>query len=97
MYIILFPNFPLVYAGNWKDKFDPEHTRKAPFYLNDTDSVEVEMMFKEEKYPMGYDKDTKTQVRERSFMTRERWTLMACQVLMSPIKISTKLIHQRSD
>ncbi len=52
------------WTGNWKDKFNPEKTRKGKFFLNDKDSVEVDMMFQEENYALGFNRDLKVQVRE---------------------------------
>jgi serine protease inhibitor len=41
----------IYFKGLWKDQFKPEHTRKSPFYLNDTEKVDVDMMYKEAKFP----------------------------------------------
>lgn len=43
----------IYFKGLWKDQFKREHTLKSPFYLNDTDKVDVDMMYKEAKFPYG--------------------------------------------
>lgn len=49
-------------TGNWKDQFKPERTRKGQFFINDKDTVEVDMMFQEEKFALGYSKELGVQV-----------------------------------
>ena len=52
----------LFVSGNWKDQFNPERTRKSNFYINDKDTVEVDMMFQEEQFALGFDKALGVQV-----------------------------------
>ena len=41
------------FKGLWKNKFNPEHTQKAPFHLNEKETAEVDMMFKKSKFPFA--------------------------------------------
>jgi len=43
----------IYFKGLWKDQFKTGHTRKAPFFLNDTEKVDVDMMYKEAEFPYG--------------------------------------------
>ncbi|CAG7820063.1 unnamed protein product [Allacma fusca] len=45
------------FKGQWKNKFDEEHTEKQPFHLNENDTVEVDMMYKQAKFPYAYFED----------------------------------------
>ncbi|KAJ3665415.1 hypothetical protein Zmor_000911 [Zophobas morio] len=40
----------IYFKGNWMHEFDKEDTRTEPFYLNDVDSVDVEMMHMTRKF-----------------------------------------------
>ena len=51
-----------LFAGNWKDQFNPDRTRKGQFFINDKDSVEVDMMFQEEQFALGFNKELGVQV-----------------------------------
>jgi len=44
----------IYFKGLWQAKFDPSHTSKAPFHISDTESIQVDMMHKEDKmFPYG--------------------------------------------
>ena len=51
-----------MFTGNWKDQFNPERTRKAQFFINDKDTVEVDMMFQEEQFALGHSRELGVQV-----------------------------------
>jgi serpin B len=41
----------IYFKGTWADKFDPKFTKKAPFHLDSNNKIEVDMMYKEAKFP----------------------------------------------
>ena len=41
----------IYFKGSWDDKFNPERTKKAPFHLDESTKIEVDMMYKEAKFP----------------------------------------------
>ena len=41
---VMFLINAVYFNGNWKYKFDPEDTQTSPFYLDETSTVDVEMM-----------------------------------------------------
>ena len=61
----------MIVSGNWKDQFNPERTRKSNFYINDKDTVEVDMMFQEEQFALGFDKALGVQVNKHVFDLRD--------------------------
>ncbi|CAG7820064.1 unnamed protein product [Allacma fusca] len=42
------------FKGQWKNKFDESNTSKQPFHLNEKESIEVDMMYKQAKFPYAY-------------------------------------------
>lgn len=47
----------IYFKGVWEHQFDVANTKNLPFYLNETDSVEVPMMYHKKKYFYGVFKD----------------------------------------
>lgn len=43
----------IYFKGFWEHKFNPQNTSKAPFRVTGTKSVDVDMMYKQEKFPYG--------------------------------------------
>ena len=41
----------IYFKGLWANKFDPEFTRKAQFYVSPSENVTVDMMKSESDYP----------------------------------------------
>lgn len=41
----------IYFKGDWKEKFDPRNTVKAPFHVSETQTEQVEMMNMETKVP----------------------------------------------
>lgn len=42
-----------IIQGQWKSKFNRQHSLKAKFYVSETDSCEVQMMYQEHTYNYG--------------------------------------------
>ncbi|CAH0722510.1 unnamed protein product, partial [Brenthis ino] len=43
----------IYFKGTWKKKFQPEHTTDQPFYIDEENTVDVPMMYKEDDYVYG--------------------------------------------
>lgn len=52
----------IYFKGNWLEQFKPELTKKEKFYLNDTDTVECDMMHMNKKFLYGEDDDLDAQI-----------------------------------
>ncbi|XP_076270449.1 serine protease inhibitor 3/4-like isoform X5 [Rhynchophorus ferrugineus] len=54
----------IYFKGNWASKFDAAETRPQKFYINNNDSIEVQMMKKKSKYNYKEDRTLDAQVLE---------------------------------
>ncbi|KAI4462597.1 serine protease inhibitor serpin [Holotrichia oblita] len=52
----------IYFKGNWLEQFKPELTKKEKFYLNETDTVECDMMHMNKKFLYGEDSDLDAQI-----------------------------------
>ncbi|XP_064212921.1 serine protease inhibitor 3/4 isoform X4 [Tribolium castaneum] len=57
----------IYFKGNWKHKFRKEETRTEPFYLNDVDKVEVQMMHTKNKFNYKNDEALDAQILEMPY------------------------------
>lgn len=54
----------IYFKGKWKHPFEVEATTTEKFYLNDTDTTDVQMMHISEKFYYKYDQNLNVQVVE---------------------------------
>ncbi len=59
------------FKGDWQEKFDSKHTMKSPFFLNKTEKVEVDLMFREDTFMVGYNQEMGCQVLELPYVNNE--------------------------
>ncbi|XP_048842215.1 alpha-1-antitrypsin homolog isoform X1 [Brienomyrus brachyistius] len=52
----------IFFRGKWEKPFDPEHTKKADFHVDENTTVSVDMMKKSGRFSYFYDNDNKTAV-----------------------------------
>lgn len=52
----------IYFKGNWQRQFDKRNTQKKPFYLNDKDSVDVDMMFISNDFFFSYNQELDSQI-----------------------------------
>ncbi|KAI4462596.1 serine protease inhibitor serpin [Holotrichia oblita] len=52
----------IYFKGNWLKQFNPEFTSRDKFYLNDTDSIDCDMMYAEDGFFYGVDLDLDAQI-----------------------------------
>lgn len=50
------------FKGNWLKQFNPKFTSRDKFYLNDTDSIDCDMMYAEDGFFYGVDHDLDAQI-----------------------------------
>lgn len=58
------------FKGNWADKFRKENTRKEPFYLNDNDKIDVDMMHINKKFNYAADDNLDAKILELPYENR---------------------------
>ncbi|KAJ8401546.1 hypothetical protein AAFF_G00378630 [Aldrovandia affinis] len=58
MYLISY----IYFKGKWEVPFDPNSTKEAPFHINDTTTVPVQMMSEKNDFHVYYDKEISTDV-----------------------------------
>lgn len=61
----------IYFKGNWADKFKVSDTRKEPFYLNDNDKIDVDMMHIKKKFRYSDDSNLDAKVLELPYENRE--------------------------
>ncbi|XP_068904923.1 uncharacterized protein [Tenebrio molitor] len=62
----------IYFKGDWKHKFDKETTKKEPFYLNDKDTIDVQMMhINNEKFNYKKDSELQAQVIELPYINED--------------------------
>ncbi|KAK9720993.1 Serpin (serine protease inhibitor) [Popillia japonica] len=52
----------IYFKGDWLEQFKPQLTKKEKFYLNETDTVECDMMHMNKKFLYGEDNDLDAQI-----------------------------------
>ncbi|KAK9888528.1 hypothetical protein WA026_000779 [Henosepilachna vigintioctopunctata] len=61
----------IYFKGNWQNKFDKGATRTEPFYLNDKDTIDVQMMHINKKFNYKHDESLKAKVIELPYTNPE--------------------------
>lgn len=61
----------IYFKGNWLEKFDVKNTRKDKFYVNEKETVEVDMMFIHKKFMHAYNRDLEAQVLELKYTNQD--------------------------
>ncbi|RZC38305.1 serine protease inhibitor 3/4-like, partial [Asbolus verrucosus] len=61
----------IYFKGNWKHKFSKADTKTEPFYLNDVDTVDVQMMHIKKKFLYKYDEALEAQVLELRYTNED--------------------------
>lgn len=61
----------IYFKGNWADKFDKSKTKKQPFYLNDSEKIDVDMMHITKKFRYGESSDLDAKLLELPYENRE--------------------------
>lgn len=59
------------FKGNWADKFDAAHTKKEPFYLNDNDKIDVDMMHIKKNFRFGENQDLDATILELPYTNKD--------------------------
>ncbi|XP_049822342.1 antichymotrypsin-2-like [Aethina tumida] len=60
----------IYFKGDWLNKFDAEKTEEQPFFLNEVDEVDVDMMFRKGDYRYKFDRDLDAQVLELPYANK---------------------------
>ncbi|XP_019867136.1 antichymotrypsin-2 isoform X6 [Aethina tumida] len=60
----------IYFKGDWLNKFDAKNTKKQPFFLNEVDKVDVDMMFRKGDYRYKFDRDLDAQVLELPYANK---------------------------
>jgi serpin B len=61
----------IYFKGDWKHKFDKERTKTEPFYLNDKDTIDVQMMHIKKKFNYKNDSELQAQVIELPYTNED--------------------------
>ena len=61
----------IYFKGNWASKFDPKQTKTDKFYLNDNDSIDVQMMSNKGKYFYKEDESLDAKVLELPYSNQD--------------------------
>ncbi|XP_044267033.1 serine protease inhibitor 3/4-like isoform X5 [Tribolium madens] len=61
----------IYFKGNWKNKFNKEDTKTEPFYLNDVDTVDVQMMHTKKKFNYKVDQALDAQILEMPYINED--------------------------
>lgn len=61
----------IYFKGNWADKFDKAKTKKAPFYLNDSNKIDVDTMHLTKKFRYGENGDLDAKILELPYSNRD--------------------------
>ena len=56
------------FKGDWQSKFDKKNTHQADFYVSDSETIKVDMMFQEHKFPLGWNEELKTLLLELPYV-----------------------------
>ena len=56
------------FKGNWENKFNKKNTHPEDFYVNDTETVKVDMMYQEGKFPLGWNQELKSLLLELPYV-----------------------------